>query len=131
MRKKLIRIIVILVVFTLSTEPLYANERKKRKGGTMKRLSVIGDNIDSQNETWKLETENYRKAEGLIGSSAIKQGITKDFISEICGSPAAEAWDGAKWVYKPSSSTYFKGEKIYFLFDEDGKLIEWERVLQK
>lgn len=131
MKKRMVGIIVFLVVFAVSAAPLSAKEKKKKRGGTLKRLSVIANNIALQEKTRKIEAGIYRRAEDFIDSSDIKQGIPKDFILVRCGEPTARAWEGAKWVYKPPASTYFKGEKIYFIFDEENKLLEWERVFQK
>ena len=107
------------------------NEDKKKKGGTLKRLSVIGDSISAMDEAREKEAEVYKKAERFIESADIRQGMSKDEILEICGEPTAEVQKGVKWVYKPPASTYFKGEKIYFFFDNDEKLLKWERIFQE
>lgn len=128
MKRSLIVTVLFLVVFVVPAEEVLA---KKKSGGGLRKLKSIGDNMALQEQVWKEEAKNYQKAEEFINSSNIKQGLASDLILERCGEPVARAQGARKWVYKPPSSTFFKGEKIYFIFDEDGNLLSWEQIVQK
>lgn len=76
-----------------------------------------------QEKVLEQEAKNYQKAEEFINSADIKRDLSSDYILERCGQLVAKADQDSRWVYKPPSSTFFKGEKIYFIFGENNKLI--------
>lgn len=100
-------------------------------GGTLKKLQGLAESATLQEEVLKTEAKSYSKAEEFINSPDIKKGVSADFILERCGEPVARADHSRRWVYKPPSSTFFKGEKIYLIFDENNKLISWRKLHQK
>ena len=100
-------------------------------GGNLIKLKGIAEKAAAKGEVSKGEEINYQKAKEFINSKDISPGVSSDSVLQICGEPVARAQDGKKWVYKPPSSTFFKGEKIYFFFDESNKLASWEQVSQK
>lgn len=100
-------------------------------GGTLKKLQGLAESATLQEEALKTEAKSYSKAEEFINSPDIKPGLSADFILERCGQPVARADHNRRWVYKPPSSTFFKGEKIYLIFDENNKLISWRKLHQK
>lgn len=110
---------------------LFITSRTLMAGGTLKRLQTIGENMTLQQKVLDQEAKNYKKAEELINSPDIKKDLSTHFILERCGEPIAKANDGMRWVYKPPSSTFFKGEKIYFIFDKNNKVISWEKIYQQ
>jgi hypothetical protein len=118
-----ILIIAILLWVCNYTVPLYA-------AGEIRKLTGLSASMDSMAEQGKEEGKIYKKADALINSADIKQGLTGKDLIRICGEPVAKADNGLRWVYKPPTSTFFKGEKIYFYFDKDQKLIGWEKIRQ-
>ena len=104
--------------------PLYA-------AGEIRKLKGISDSMDSMEAQGKKDGINYQKADALLSSSDINMGLTGSDLIKLCGEPVAKADNESRWVYKPPTSTFFEGEKIYFYFDKDQKLIDWEKVYQK
>ena len=85
----------------------------------------------SQEEIQKVSTEETARFEWVkraIGSGAITKGQSKDAIKGKYGEPVIITQDfqskREKWVYKPASSSFFKGVKIYLYFDSSGSLDE-------
>jgi len=99
--------------------------------GGLKKLSVIGGNQELKEEAYRAEAKRYKRAKAFISGSEIKKGLTQDFVLKQCGEPVARARDGMDWVYKPPSSTFFKGEKIYLIYDSSKNLIDWKQVNQE
>jgi len=106
-----------------------AAQHPAEAAGELTKLKGIADGMAAMDEVSKQEGINYDKAKAFINSQEIKEGLTKETVSQRCGEPVAIADNGTRWVYKPPSSTYFKGEKICFIFDESGRLVSWKQVL--
>jgi len=122
---KYIIIIIIGVSFMLvSSHSLMA-------GGELIKLKAIADSMTLQEQVLKQESENYKKAEGFINSPEVKKGVSSDFVLERCGKPVVRLRDDMEWVYKPPASSFFEGEKIYFVFDQDKKLLEFRKTCQQ
>jgi flagellar basal body rod protein FlgC len=119
----------ILLAVIVAAPAIFLISSSSIAGGELVRLKGIADSMAQMEEVSRQEEANYQKAKAFINSQDIAKGLNKDFISQRCGEPVAVADDGKRWVYKPPSSTHFKGEKIYFVFDNDGKLISWQQVL--
>jgi hypothetical protein len=99
--------------------------------GQLRRLTGISSSMDRMKKQGAKEEANYQKADAFLGSPDIKQGISADDLLAVCGAPVARAGNNTRWVYKPPTSTFFEGEKIYFYFDNSQKLTGWEKVYQK
>lgn len=125
-REEMKKIIVIFICGFV----LLGMSRPVMAAGVLKRLKVISDNMALQEKALDKEAKNYKKAEEFIDSQDVKKGLAPDFIVNRCGEPAARADHGRRWVYKPPGSTYFKGEKIYLIFDESDRLSSWKKLRQ-
>jgi hypothetical protein len=99
--------------------------------GNIRKLKGLSDSMGRMDAQGKKEGINYQKADVFLNSEDIRQGVSGEGLIKICGEPVAKADNGSRWVYKPPTSTFFEGEKIYFYFDADQKLIGWEKVYQK
>jgi hypothetical protein len=99
--------------------------------GYIRRLTGLSTSMDRMQEQKKEDDANYQKADYFLNSPGIKKDITDKDLIRICGEPVATAVNGSRWVYKPPTSTFFKGEKIYFYFDKNRKLVDWKKVSQK
>jgi outer membrane lipoprotein-sorting protein len=129
-RKPLHNIIILVLLISIygvnlnCLPPAYAS-------GNLRKLKGISDSMGSMEQHGQAEGKNYEQAYSFLNGPDIKQGIKGSDLIKICGEPVAKADNGFRWVYKPPTSTFFKGEKIYFYFDENQKLADWEHVLQK
>lgn len=83
----------------------------------------------------KEETKNFEKVRDAIGDGALKTGEPKDSIRKRYGAPVIEFVRDEKtketWIYKKASSSFFDGNKIYLIFDDNGNLGEIKVVDQK
>ena len=98
-------------------------------------LDNLIDVAKAQGEMQKVyaqETKTYDIVEAAIGTDAIEKGQTKDDIQNRYGEPVVSLQDEdsgrEKWIYKPASSSYFEGPKIYLYFDKDGNLDEIKKA---
>ncbi len=123
MRHIAIFIIILSASFSVFLSPLFA-------AGEIRKLTGLSASMDRMAKEEKAEGKNYQKAKEFIQGTEIAKGLSGDEIKKQCGNPVVEADNGLRWVYKPPTSTFFKGEKIYFFFNSDGKLSDWEQVYQ-
>ena len=98
--------------------------------GEMRKLTGLSASMDRMAKEENIEGQNYQKAKQFIHGPEITKGLSGDDLIKQCGNPVVKADNGLRWVYKPPTSTFFKGEKIYFFFNSDGKLSDWEQVYQ-
>ena len=74
------------------------------------------------------ETRTFESVRKAIVSGAIKKGQGKDYIRSKYGEGVVVVKEPDKkcerWVYKPESSSFFKGVKATLIFTEDGVLDE-------
>ncbi len=123
MRQAAVFIIILSVFSGMHIKPLFAV-------GVIRRLTGLKASMDRMAKERRVEGDNYQKAKEFIQGSEITEGLSKDDIMKQCGDPAAKAGNGSRWAYKPPTSTFFKGEKIYFFFNADEKLSDWEQIYQ-
>lgn len=74
------------------------------------------------------ETKSYERVRRDVENGSIKKGDSKkDFLREY-GKPVVMMQDKEKnrekWVYKPASSSFFKGARINVFFNADGAIDE-------
>jgi hypothetical protein len=77
------------------------------------------------------ETENFRKAQAALREAKGRlQPVTQDEARKIFGEPVTvfKRGESMVWAYKPASSDWFKGEKIYLTFDRQGRLTDSEFI---
>ena len=84
----------------------------------------MGDIQKEYNE----ETKNFDRVKRAVDSGSIKKGQNKDEILKQYGEPVVMTKDSSskkeKWVYKPATSSFFDGIRIYLFFNDDGALDE-------
>jgi hypothetical protein len=122
--------ILLILIITSSCgliAPLHASQGK----GNIRKLKGLSDSMGRMDVQSKKEGINYQKADAFLNSEDINQGVSAKDLITICGEPVAKADDGLRWAYKPPTSTFFEGEKIYFYFDKDQRLTGWEKAYQK
>jgi hypothetical protein len=98
----------------------------------LKSLIEVGK---SQNEIQKaLEKEDraYDEVSEAISDGSLREGTPKEEIADDFGEPvvkiSARGERPERWVYKPSSSTFFEGKKIYLYFGQNAGLIKYEVI---
>ncbi|MDD5428268.1 MAG: hypothetical protein PHI58_03405 [Candidatus Omnitrophica bacterium] len=88
---------------------------------------IAAAQADAQRE-YKEETKAFERVKNAIDSGYIKKGQTKKEIKDRYGEPVVNTRETEtrrdKWIYKPASSSFFSGVKIYLYFDRDDKLDE-------
>jgi hypothetical protein len=101
----------------------------------LKTLIEVGKNMAEAEKVSAQETKNFGKIKSAIKSGALKSGLPRDKISKDYGDPVVRFDKDDKmnetWIYKPAASSYFEGEKIYLVFDIEGKLESTKMMNQK
>jgi len=123
MKNTFIPIFLTVFLILVSAQPILAK-------GDIRKLTGIGDSLKAMDKVSAKEGKSYQKAKAFIESADIRQGLSKDALIKACGKPVVKVADSLRWVYKPPSSTFFEGEKIYFIFNKDGNLLSWKQVYQ-
>jgi len=123
MKNTLIPIFLVVFFILAFAQPILA-------GGEIRKLTGIGNSLNAMDKASAKEGKNYQKAKAFIESADIRPGLSADAIIKACGKPVVKVADGLRWVYKPPSSTFFEGEKIYFIFNKDGNLLSWKQIYQ-
>lgn len=97
-------------------------------------LMQVGSSMDDAEKTLAKETAQYEKVKAGFEGGEINKGLAKDAVIKKYGPPQVAFKDSLtkrdKWVYKPGSSNYFEGEKIYIFFDGQG-LIDEAQLIKK
>lgn len=103
-------------------------------GPALKTLIEAGKSQTQMQEIYKTETKRFETVKKGIKSGAISKGLSKEKIVQRYGEPVVIVSDSQtgreKWVYKPASSSFFEGAKIYLFFDNDGALDEIKMLRQ-
>lgn len=91
-------------------------------------LVVVGKSMADIDAAMNEETKAFNRVKAAIDNGAIKKGLSEAEIRSRYGEPVIMNDDSAtkreRWVYKPASSSFFKGIRIYLLFDDGGALDE-------
>jgi len=91
-------------------------------------LKDVGRSMADINREMERETKAFGRVKSAVDRGDIMKGTPKADIMRRYGEPVIANDDSAtgreKWVYKPASSTFFKGIKIYLYFDAIGNLDE-------
>ncbi|OGW75979.1 MAG: hypothetical protein A2Z72_04785 [Omnitrophica bacterium RBG_13_46_9] len=91
-------------------------------------LSALIEVGKSQEEMLKAEneeTERFEEIRNAVESGQIRKGDSQESVAKKYGEPIIMLKDedyAEKWVYKPASSSWFSGIKIYLFFDKDKNL---------
>jgi hypothetical protein len=110
------------------TQPKKVKYVKSKYG--VKALMGLGKSMGDMSEELKQETKKYRKVKKAIDHETLKVGESSSKVEKTFGEPVIilsnEREKIAKWIYKPGNVTFFEGEKIYLIFDENNKLTGWK-----
>ena len=97
-------------------------------------LIQVGNSMSDAERTLAKETAQYEKVKAGFEGGEMEKGLAKDAVMKKYGPPQVAFKDSLttrdKWVYKPGSSNYFEGEKIYIFFDSQG-LIDEAQLINK
>ena len=90
-------------------------------------MSIARAQKDAQ-KAYSDETKAFEKVKSAVDKGSIKKGDPKKSIGDRYGEPVVSIIDSntkrEKWIYKPASSSFFAGVKVYLYFDKDDKLDE-------
>ena len=100
---------------------------------SLKTLLELGRNQANIAKSMKRENKNYNRVKKAVISGKIEEGIPAKKILKKFGKPIFdniydEKRSAYKWLYMPSTSTHFEGEKIYLFVDKDDKLVGWKVI---
>ena len=97
-------------------------------------LMQVGKSMDDADRTLSKETAQFEKIKADLDKGEIKKGMAQSEVIKLYGDPQVAFKDSLtkrdKWVYKPGSSNYFEGVKIYVFFNDEG-LIDEARYINK
>jgi len=95
-------------------------------------LIKVGKDMAEMSKALDDETKNFENVRRAIDKGILKPGKPKSSIRQEYGAPVVEfpkeAHSKETWVYKPASSSFFEGIKIYLIFDDNGNLEETKIV---
>jgi hypothetical protein len=117
----MIKVFILLCLIFLLSAPICRAEG----------LDVLIEVAKSQaqiKKQYEEETKNFERVKKGIGSDAIKKGQTKSDIQAKYGEPVVSIKnaDGKRedCIYKPETSSFFKGIRATLVFTEQGILDE-------
>jgi hypothetical protein len=91
-------------------------------------LVEVGKSMADINAGFDQETKVFNRVKAAVDSGAIKKGLSKSSIRTQYGEPVIINDDSAtkreKWAYKPATSSFFEGIRIYLFFDDKDALDE-------
>lgn len=76
------------------------------------------------------DTRNYKNLKAAIEKNSLKEGESVLTIKREYGEPvlilSEDSGRVSRWLYKIGNASFFSQEKIYLIFDEEGKLVKWK-----
>ena len=91
-------------------------------------LIEVGKGMDAAKKDLAEETARFNSVKSAVETGALQKGISRQAVLSQYGEPVVMNEDFAtnreRWVYKPASSSFFEGERIYLFFDASGALNE-------
>jgi len=125
MRLKKIYYLVIIVALIFSASGC----------GRWKNLLALSSSQSKMARETKIERRNYLRVNKAIERKKLKKGTLAKVVRRRYGEPVVIVFQKSdklsRWVYKAYNTTFFLGDKAYLFFDEDDKLVGWEKVFQK
>lgn len=95
-------------------------------------LVAVGKSMADAKKTLAADDAAYANVKRAADSGALAKGRSKSEIRSQYGEPVVINEDLAtkreRWVYKPNSSSFFKGERICLYFDTAGNLDEIKKL---
>ena len=117
-------LLTFFILACISIAPCYADG--------LDALVEIGKSQTEMQKILDLETNTFERVKSAVERGEISKGRTKTAIKDKYGEPVVITQDAAdrreKWVYKPATSSFFKGVKICLFFDANGLLDEIRTV---
>jgi hypothetical protein len=115
---------VALITFTAYLSPLYADG--------IGSLIEVGKSMDVAKKELAAETARFNSIKSAVESGALQKGLSRQAILSQYGEPVVMNEDFTtkreRWVYKPASSSFFEGSRIYLYFDANGSLVEIKNI---
>jgi len=120
----------IIGILIISTAGIYGCAELRWKMDAARTLMDLNNNEKSKDEIFRRETRNFERVREYITGGSGERDISKERAIKSFGAPVLTFSQGEweKWAYKPSTSSWFKGEKIYLYFDSKDRLVSWECV---
>ena len=91
-------------------------------------LIEVGKSMADINAATAEETRVFNAVKAAIDRGIIKKGLSMAAIRKQYGEPVIINEDSAtkreKWGYKPDTSSFLKGVRVYLYFDKNGILDE-------
>ena len=118
--------VLVLVLFSFSAvspaEEDTTSQKKvkwvKSKTG-IKSLMVLSKDMGQMKKELTEETRNYQNILKAADGDLLKEGERSFEIEKKYGEPVLvldePQYNRTRWVYKPGTSSYFEGEKVYLL----------------
>lgn len=76
------------------------------------------------------DTRNYKTLKAAIERNDLKEGESVSAIRKEYGEPVIILSESngrfSRWVYKIGNASFFSQERIYLIFNEEGKLVKWK-----
>ncbi len=95
-------------------------------------LIEASSGMDKAQKAYDAETAQFEKLKAALEGGAIVKGMSRGDISKKYGKPQVSFRESSskrlKWVYKPGTSDYFTGMKIYMFFNDDGSLEDIQEI---
>ena len=91
-------------------------------------LIAVGKSMTEAKKSLAAEDGSFAGIKRALDSGALVKGRSKSAIRAQYGGPVVANTDFAtgreRWVYKSVSASFFKGPRVYLLFDAQGTLDE-------
>ncbi|NQT32172.1 MAG: hypothetical protein HQ594_00690 [Candidatus Omnitrophica bacterium] len=97
-------------------------------------LIEVDESQKKMGKELKYETASYERIKKAVSAGVLTEGLDAVRIQKKYGSAVvvlSEEDGSSKWVYKPARESFFTGEKVYLIFNEDDELVSWEQIHPK
>ena len=97
-------------------------------------LKDLSENRDAQTKSVEAQNKNFEQLLAALKNDRLKEYPDKKSILKSFGKPVIlkfvidNGQPKEQWIYRYATE-YFKSEKIYFYFDEQGNVNCWEHVV--
>jgi hypothetical protein len=96
----------------------------------IKALLTLSRDRGAMVKEYEKETKNYRKVKKAIDHGQLKKEESASKIKKMYGDPVVVLTDKEgkifKWVYKPGNVSFLDNKKVYLIFNQNEKLVDWK-----